>query len=115
MLDAVLLGALLSCVITLPLAVPLQSSLRDLTWLLVLGVAQLAIPCTLAVIAARTLRAAQISLLSQLEVVFGIGLAWWLAAEVPAPNVLTGGVLVLGALVVNSWLDLRHSLRAPRG
>jgi len=43
--------------------------------------------------------------------VFGIGLAWWLAAEVPAPNVLTGGVLVLGALVVNSWLDLRQSLK----
>jgi drug/metabolite transporter (DMT)-like permease len=98
-------------VMTLPLALPMQSSAQDLTWLFVLGLAQLAVPCVLAVIAARTLRAAQISLLSQLEVLFGISLAWWLAGEVPAPNVLTGGVLVLGALVVNSWLDLRQSLR----
>ena len=37
-------------------------------------------------------------------------LAWWLAGEVPAQNVLMGGALVLGALVVNSWLDLRQSL-----
>lgn len=113
MIDSVLLGALLSCTYTLPLALPLQSSARDLGWLLVLGVAQLAVPCVMAVIAARTLRAAQISLLSQLEVVFGISLAWWLAGEVPATNVLLGGVLVLGALVVNSWLDLRQSLAKP--
>jgi len=110
MINSVLLGALLSCIYTLPLALPLQSSARDLGWLLVLGVAQLAVPCVMAVIAARTLKAAQISLLSQLEVVFGITLAWWLAGEVPAHNVLMGGVLVLGALVVNSWLDLRQSL-----
>lgn len=110
MIDSVLLGALLSCIYTLPLALPLQSSARDLAWLLLLGVAQLAVPCVMAVIAARTLKAAQISLLSQLEVVFGITLAWWLAGEVPAQNVLMGGVLVLGALVVNSWLDLRQSL-----
>ena len=110
MIDSVLLGALLSCTYTLPLALPLQSSARDLAWLLVLGVAQLAVPCVMAVIAARTLKAAQISLLSQLEVVFGITLAWWLAGEVPAQNVLMGGTLVLGALVVNSWLDLRQSL-----
>ena len=110
MIDSVLLGALLSCTYTLPLALPLQSSARDLAWLLLLGVAQLAVPCVMAVIAARTLKAAQISLLSQLEVVFGITLAWWLAGEVPAQNVLMGGALVLGALVVNSWLDLRQSL-----
>ena len=115
MLDSVMLGAGLSCLYTLPLALPMQSSAQDLAWLFVLGLAQLAVPCVMAVIAARTLRAAQISLLSQLEVLFGISLAWWLAGEVPANNVLTGGVLVLGALVVNSWLDLRHSLRAPRG
>jgi len=114
LLNSVVLGAAGSCLMTWPLALPLEASVRDLQWLAVLGLFQLAVPCLLAVLAARTLRAAQMSLLSLLEVVFGIGLAWWLANETPTANVFTGGVLVLGALVVTSWLDLRSAPQAAQ-
>jgi drug/metabolite transporter (DMT)-like permease len=69
---------------------------------------QLAIPCTLSVIAARVLAAPEVSLLALLEIIFGIGLAWAFAGEVPAASVLTGGALVMAALVANEALALRE-------
>jgi drug/metabolite transporter (DMT)-like permease len=68
---------------------------------------QLAIPCLMAVAAARVLSAPEISLLGLLEVVFGVAWAWLGAGETPAPAVLGGGLLVLAALVVNEALALR--------
>jgi drug/metabolite transporter (DMT)-like permease len=73
-----------------------------------LGLVQLAIPCALAVICARVLKAPEISLLALLEVIFGILLAWVGAGEVPAATVLTGGALVIGALVINEVLGWRE-------
>eukprot|EP01034_Spumella_vulgaris_P015033 gene15033-19207_t len=70
----------------------------DVAWLGLLGLVQLAIPCTLSVICARVLKAPEVSLLALLEIIFGIALAWFGANEQPGPNVLAGGALVLGAL-----------------
>ncbi len=108
LVPSVLLGALLSCVITLPLAWPLQASDHDIGLLAGLGLFQLAIPCALSVVCARVLQAPEVSLLALLEVVFGILLAWLGANEAPQSSVLTGGVLVLGALVANEWLGWRN-------
>jgi drug/metabolite transporter (DMT)-like permease len=69
---------------------------------------QLAIPCALSVICARVLKAPEISLLGLLEVIFGIILAWWGAGEVPTPTVLTGGTLVIGALMLNELMGWRQ-------
>lgn len=107
MLPAVLLGALLSAAITLPLAWPLQASAHDVGWLAMLGVVQLAIPCLLAVVIARTLPAPEISLLSLLEVLFGVAWAWLGAGEAPSAAVIGGGALVLVALAGNEVLALR--------
>ena len=51
------------------------------------------------------------SLLALLEVIFGIALAWWGANEVPQPQVLQGGVLVLLALATNEWLGWKQRQR----
>jgi drug/metabolite transporter (DMT)-like permease len=106
MLTAVLLGALLSAALTLPLALPLTATRTDIGWLALLGVVQLAVPCLLAVIAARSLSAPEASLLSLLEVVFGVAWAWLGAGETPAASVLAGGALVLAALVGNELPSL---------
>jgi len=108
LVPAVLIGAFLSALFTLPLAWPLQAPVHDVAWLAGLGLFQLAVPCILAVICARVLAPAELSLLALLEVLFGILLAWWGAGEVPQPYVLQGGVLVLGALVANEWLGWRE-------
>ena len=100
---AVMIGALLSCLITLPLAWPLQGSVADIRWLALLGVFQLALPCVMAVWCARVLHAAEVSLLALLEVIFGITLAWLGAGEEPGTRVLMGGLLVLLALFGNEW------------
>ncbi len=108
MLSAVLLGALLSAAVTLPLAWPLAASGHDLSLLALLGVVQLAIPCLMAVAAARVLSGPEISLLGLLEVVFGVLWAWLGAGEAPSAAVLAGGALVLAALVGNELLGLRQ-------
>jgi drug/metabolite transporter (DMT)-like permease len=108
MLPAVLLGALLSAAVTLPLALPLSATPHDLGLLAGLGVFQLAIPCLLVVVLTRVLPAPEISLIGLLEVIFGVLLAWVGAGEVPGPTALSGGALVIGALLLNEWLGLRE-------
>ena len=108
MLPAVLLGALISAAVTLPLALPLQASTHDLRLLALLGSVQLALPCLLVVRLSRELLAPEIALLALLEVLFGVAWAWLGAGERPPASVLLGGVLVLGALVANEALALRR-------
>lgn len=115
LVPAVLLGALISCAVTLPLAWPFQATGHDLAWLAFLGVVQLAVPSVLAVLCARVLPAAEVSLLGLLEILFGIALVWVIAAEAPRPEVLTGGALVVGALLANELLGWRATRRTPAG
>lgn len=108
LMPAVLIGAVLSCLVTLPLAFPFKASAHDLGLLAVLGVFQLAIPSALAVLCAKVLKAPELSLLGLLEVIFGILLAWVGANEVPGATVLTGGALVIGALAVNELIGWKE-------
>lgn len=108
LVPAVMLGAVISTLVTLPLAFPFSASPHDIGLLAFLGLTQLAIPCVLSVVCARVLKAPEVSLLALLEVIFGILLAWLGAGEVPGPTVLTGGALVIGALVINEWLGWRQ-------
>lgn len=112
LVPALLVGALLSCAITLPLALPFQASQGDIAWLAGLGILQLAVPCVMAVRLARALPAPEISLLALLEIVFGIAWAWLGAGERPAPQVLAGGSLVLLTLAVNEWIGMKHKASA---
>lgn len=109
LMPAVLVGAVLSSLITLPLAWPFQASVHDLSLLFGLGLGQLAIPCVLVVLCARVLKAPEVALLGLLEVIFGILLVWVGAGEVPGQDVLAGGTLVIGALVVNEMLGWRNN------
>jgi drug/metabolite transporter (DMT)-like permease len=108
LVPSVLVGAVISSVVTLPLSFPMQATPHDIGLLAVLGLFQLAIPCVLSVWCASILKAPEISLLALLEVIFGILLAWVGAGEVPGPSVLTGGALVVGALVVNELIGWRQ-------
>jgi drug/metabolite transporter (DMT)-like permease len=108
LVPAVLIGAVLSALATLPLAFPFTATPHDIGLLAMLGLVQLAIPCVLAVLCASVLKAPEVALLALLEVIFGILLAWLGANEVPGVNVLTGGSLVIAALVVNELIGWRQ-------
>jgi drug/metabolite transporter (DMT)-like permease len=108
MLPAILIGAVLSCLFTAPMAMPFQASVQDMQWLALLGVFQLALPCTLAVWSSQVLKPHEVALLALLEVLFGISWAWWGAGEAPAQAVLMGGSLVLLALAGNEYASWRQ-------
>ena len=108
LVPAVLVGAAISALATLPLAFPFSATPHDIGLLALLGLFQLAIPCALAVLCASVLKAPEVALLALLEVIFGILLAWFGAGEIPGSSVLTGGSLVIGALVVNELIGWRQ-------
>jgi drug/metabolite transporter (DMT)-like permease len=108
LVPSVLIGAALSSLATLPLAMPFAASWHDIGLLALLGLVQLAIPCALSVVCARVLKAPEIALLALLEVIFGILLAWVGADEAPTQAVLAGGALVIGALVMNELVGWRQ-------
>jgi len=114
MLPAVLIGALISSAVTLPLAWPLRASAHDLSLLALLGVVQLAIPCLLVVRLSRVLPGPEIALLALLEVLFGVTWAWLGAGEAPSSSAVSGGTLVLTALMANEALALRERSRRAR-
>ncbi|MEZ6015523.1 MAG: DMT family transporter [Planctomycetota bacterium] len=106
LVPAVMLGAIVSALATLPLSLPFVASQHDLGLLALLGVVQLAIPCSLVMIVARALSAPEASLLALLEVLFGVAWAWLGAGEEPSVHVLSGGALVLAALIGNELLEI---------
>ncbi|MCD6679624.1 MAG: DMT family transporter [Burkholderiaceae bacterium] len=108
---AVLLGALLSCAATLALAWPMRFPADDLPILMVLGSVQLAIPCFLLVRAVGPLAPHEVALIALLEVVLGPIWAWLWAGEAVSAATLQGGLVVLGALVVNALFG--RSAAAP--
>jgi drug/metabolite transporter (DMT)-like permease len=105
---AVMLGGALSCLIALPLALPLQATPKDIALLAFLGVFQLALPCLLLVLASRVLLAPEIALIGLLEVILGPLWAWLGAGEVPARSTVMGGAIVLTALIVNELATFRR-------
>jgi len=112
---AVMLGAAISCLAALPLVLPLQATPQDIALLAFLGVFQLGLPCMLLVVASRVLLAPEMALIGLLEVVLGPLWAWLGAGEVPARSTLTGGAIILGALVLNELATFRRiSLRRRR-
>ena len=114
LIPAVMLGGALSCLMALPLALPISASGRDLLLLAFLGVFQLALPCMLLVVATRTLLAPEIALLGLLEVVLGPIWAWLGAGENPARATLLGGAIVLAALAGNEVAALSSRTRSAR-
>lgn len=114
MLPAVLIGAVISSLATLPLAYPFKATPHDVALLAMLGVVQLAIPCLLVVRLSRVLPAPELSLLGLLEVILGVLWAWWGAGEAPGHAAITGGALVIGALVANELVAMRASPRPSR-
>ena len=111
LMPAVMLGALISAVVTLPFALPFATSGPDLLVLGVLGVFQLGVPCLMLVLVSRTLTAPEIALLALLEVVLGPLWTWLGAGEVPAGSTIAGGAIVLVALAGNEAAALAERKR----
>jgi len=112
---ALALGGVLSALITLPLAYPFTAGAADLALFATLGVFQLGVPGILyVVIAVPRLSAAEVGLLSLLEVIFGPLWVWLSRGETPGALALAGGLIVIVALAVNESVGLALERRARR-
>ncbi|MEN9761605.1 MAG: hypothetical protein RI906_1431 [Pseudomonadota bacterium] len=107
---AVLVGALLSCAISLPFAWPFNAGAYDLLLLAILGAFQLALPCWLMVGAANRLAPHEVALIALLEVVLGPLWTWLGAGEALPMATLQGGVVIIAALVGNAMLQPRRAV-----
>jgi len=115
MLPTVMIAGLLSIVIALPLALPMQATATDLLILGVMGSVQLGTGCLLLVAASRHLTATELGLLALLEPILGPIWVWALLGEHPGMLALVGGAIVLGAVVVNEAYGAWRGRPDPAG
>jgi len=115
LIPALALGGALSALIALPLALPITADGKDLALFGALAVFQLAIPGILyVVIAVPRLSAAEVGLLSLIEVILGPLWVWLARGEEPSATMLTGGIIVVTALALNEGFGLAIERRALR-
>ena len=112
MTPAAALATTITALAALPMAHPLDIGSRDLALLAFFGVGQFGAGFLLFMAGARLIPVAESSLIGMLETVLGPLWVWLVLSERPGAATLTGGSLILGALVVNAVVDLVAPRRA---
>lgn len=116
MTPAAALAGAFTCLISLPLANPLDAPGRDVALLALFGVGQLGVGFLLFAAGARRIPAAETSLIGMLETVLGPLWVWLFMGEQPPATTLLGGALIVGTLAAHAALDLlKPPVRAGRG
>lgn len=113
MMPAAALATSLTALVALPFAEPLQTGPRDLALLTLFGVGNYGTGFLLFMAGARSIPAAQSALVGMLETVLGPLWVWLALNERPGAATLTGGALILAALVANTVVDLVTQRRTP--
>jgi drug/metabolite transporter (DMT)-like permease len=116
MLPQVMIAGIVSLVLAFVFAPPFAATPRDLGILVAMGCVQLGTGCLLATAASRHLSATELGLLALLEPILGPLWVWAFMGEAPGRAALTGGAIVLGAVIANeafaAWRGARAT--APR-
>jgi drug/metabolite transporter (DMT)-like permease len=112
MAPASALATSLTALVALPFAEPLQTGPRDLALLALFGVGNYGTGFLLFMAGARWIPAAQSALIGMLETVLGPLWVWLVVNERPGLATLTGGALILAALLANTLIELVTPRRA---
>jgi len=99
---AVCLSQLFVIVAFAPFSAPGSINGRDLGLLIALGVGQMGLGLAFLTIGARLIPAAEVALITLLEVVLGPLWVWLALSERPANATLLGGAVVIGAVVLQA-------------
>jgi drug/metabolite transporter (DMT)-like permease len=86
----------------LPFASPAEIGGGDVVWLAALGIGQIGLGFALLTVGARLIPAAQVGLITLLEVVLGPLWVWLALDERPSTLTLVGGTIVIVAIVVQT-------------
>jgi drug/metabolite transporter (DMT)-like permease len=104
MLPQVMIAGVVSLVVAAPLVPAFAATGRDLFILALMGCVQLGAGCLLATAASRVLSATELGLLALLEPILGPLWVWALMGEKPGGAALTGGAIVLSAVIASEVL-----------
>jgi drug/metabolite transporter (DMT)-like permease len=102
MAPATCLSQVILVVAFLPFATPAAIDAADAGWLAALGIGQIGLGFALLTVGARLIPAAQVGLITLLEVVLGPLWVWLALDERPSALTLAGGAIVLLALVIQT-------------
>jgi drug/metabolite transporter (DMT)-like permease len=102
MAPATCLSQAILVVAFLPLASPGEISGDDVAWLAALGIGQIGLGFALLTVGARLIPAAQVGLITLLEVVLGPVWVWLALDERPDTLTLVGGAIVIAAIVLQT-------------
>ena len=86
----------------LPFATPGEIAGDDVAWLAALGIGQIGLGFALLTVGARLIPAAQVGLITLLEVVLGPLWVWLALDERPSTLTLVGGAIVIAAIVMQT-------------
>ncbi len=92
--------------IALSVASPLLLEPHAIPYLLGMGIVT-TLAFSLITLGPRYMPAAEVGMIMPLETVFGAYLGWIFLKEVPSPYVLTGGTVILVALITHAWFTHR--------
>jgi drug/metabolite transporter (DMT)-like permease len=102
MAPAICLSQLLVFVGAAPFAHPGEITQRDLGFLVLIGVGQMGLGLAFLTVGARLLPAAEVALITLLEVVLGPLWVWVSISEEPAATTIVGGVIVIFAVLLQT-------------
>jgi RarD protein len=104
MAPATVLAQLMLLVVAAPFALAENSHVSgpDLLWLVLLGAGQIGLGLILFTIGARLIPAAQVALISLLEVVLGPMWVWLAMGERPGAATFVGGAIVVAAVILQA-------------
>ncbi len=104
-------GGAVACLLVAAFAAPLQLGAMSLFWLALMGLVQMPLALLMMTTATRYLPSAEVALFFVIEAVLGTYWVWLILGEEPPGATLFGGALILGTLVVHSWIALRKERR----
>jgi drug/metabolite transporter (DMT)-like permease len=102
MAPATCLSQVILVVAFLPFASPAEIGGGDVAWLAALGIGQIGLGFALLTVGARLIPAAQVGLITLLEVVLGPLWVWLALDERPSTPTLAGGAIVIAAIVLQT-------------
>ena len=105
---AVCLSQVLVVVGAAPFADPGTIGARDLGLIVALGVGQVGLGLAFLTIGARLIPAAEVALITLLEVALGPLWVWWALSERPSTSTLAGGTVVAAAVVLQARGEARE-------
>ena len=109
---ATCLSQLIVLAATAPFAHPGAVGSGDLALLVLLGSCQIGLGLMLLTVGARLIPAAEVALISLLEIVLGPLWVWIALSEEPSQATLAGGAVLLGAVAIHTVADFSPQLHA---